>query len=226
VRIWEKLRHEIIQDVIDVVGATHYLEVGTQTAATFGAIKVDRKVGVDPDPWAEARAIEICRKKLRQNSMVFECKSSDQFFNQNSDDLFGGGFDVIFIDGMHEREQWKRDIKNSLKVLNPGGMIIAHDCNPPDERSQVVPPLCNGEWVGDVWKGWVDLRQEFNVDMFVVDTDFGVGIINPSIQAEPVSPINRPISYSMLKDDRKEMLNLVSIKEYTKWIVGLYGLQP
>ena len=40
-------------------------------------------------------------------------KTSDEFFESNKKN-----FDIIFIDGLHEYDQVKRDIKNSIKFLN------------------------------------------------------------------------------------------------------------
>ena len=113
-RIWPMLRYEAIQKVVDKTNAVHYLEVGTQTARTLATVEVDHKVGVDPDPLAEKRAELMCKKLGNQKTMKFHCQPSDDFFEETKEPLFDGGYDVIFIDGMHEREQWKRDIKNAM----------------------------------------------------------------------------------------------------------------
>jgi predicted O-methyltransferase YrrM len=52
--------------------------------------------------------------------------TSDAFFERSM-----VKFDVIFIDGLHEEHQVDRDIVNSLQHLNPGGIIVLHDCLPP-----------------------------------------------------------------------------------------------
>jgi predicted O-methyltransferase YrrM len=36
-------------------------------------------------------------------------------------------FDMIFLDGDHTYEVVKEDLKASLKLLNPGGVIVFHD---------------------------------------------------------------------------------------------------
>jgi SAM-dependent methyltransferase len=220
-RIWPLLRYEAIQKVIDKLDAVHYLEVGTQTARTLATVNVDYKVGVDPDPLAEQRANKMCDYLGNQKTMQFYCKPSDEFFEETSEPLYDGGYDVIFIDGMHEREQWKRDIKNAMGQLNPDGVILAHDCNPPTEKSQVVPMMDNREWVGDVWKGFVDLRQEIGCEMFVVDSDYGIGVIRPSSKKERLDKIENEPTYKDLQNSKHDWLNLKSVDEFNEWVSGL-----
>ena len=55
-----------------------------------------------------------------------------------SDEMFANmsinqNYDIIFIDGMHSEDYLDRDIINSLKHLNPNGLILCHD----------VLPVCN-----------------------------------------------------------------------------------
>ncbi len=220
-RIWPMLRYEAIQKVVDKTKAVHYLEVGTQTARTLATVEVDHKVGVDPDPFAEKRAEQMCKTLGKQKTMDFYCKPSDEFFEETKEPLFDGGYDVIFIDGMHEREQWKRDIKNAMEQLNPNGIILAHDCNPPTEKSQIVPMMDNREWVGDVWKGFVDLRQEIDCEMFVVDSDYGIGVIRPSSKKDKLDKIETELTYRNLQENKHEWLNLKSVDEFNCWVSSL-----
>ena len=39
-------------------------------------------------------------------------------------------FDIIFIDGLHEYDQVKKDIVNSLKFIDEKGFILIHDLLP------------------------------------------------------------------------------------------------
>ncbi len=52
---------------------------------------------------------------------LFRMKS-DQFFDQNS-----MSFDVIIVDGDHRFEPAARDLKNSLRCLAPGGLLMCDD---------------------------------------------------------------------------------------------------
>ena len=76
--------------------------------------------------------------------------TSDQFFEVYPQKKY----DVIFIDGLHLENQVDRDIFNALKHLNPGGVVIVHDCLPttPQSQSEENP---TGDWVGTVWRSIV-----------------------------------------------------------------------
>lgn len=149
-------RDEIINGIIRKWGYTNYLEVGTSTGWNYKRIVCDNKVGVDPDPEA------FCDIHT----------TSDEFFKTNKQK-----FGAVFIDGMHEAGQFFKDVENSLNCLEDGGTIICHDCNPTSYEMQVMPRM-QTQWTGDVWKGWLKLRAtRDDLQMFVIETDYGVGII-------------------------------------------------
>lgn len=109
--------------------------------------------------------------------------SAEQFFGQSKEK-----FDLVFVDGLHTEEQAAKDIAASLDCLNPGGVIIIHDCMPPDAWHQrEYHEFAEGEvWNGAVWK--VALRV-FNSSTFkcsLLDTDWGCGIIDTSQTQVPV----------------------------------------
>ena len=78
-----------------------YLEIGVQNETVFKEIITSNKIGVDP--------VSGGTHKM----------TSDEFFDQN--EKF---FDLIFIDGLHEYNQCKKDLINSVNFLNPGGIIV------------------------------------------------------------------------------------------------------
>ena len=181
-------RTNIINYFINRYGYKTYLEIGVlDVNINFNSIMVLDKTGVDPN----VNGIEYTM-------------TSDDFFAQNTK-----SFDVIFIDGLHESEQVYRDINNSLAVLNDSGTIIMHDCNPTDEVIQLVPQIRGGEWTGDCWKAFVRFRNEsVEYDMFVIETDYGVGIIRKS--TKPVEPLylTESLTYNNLENNRVAWLNL------------------
>ena len=146
-------RSEIIQRVIDYKFYKSYLEIGCDNDLNFNKIKAETKIGVDPVSGGNIR------------------KTSDEFFSENK--FF---FDCIFIDGLHEFEQVKRDINNSLKCLNNGGVIFVHDCMPRSFFEQAVP-RSQHVWTGDVWKSIVEFRTRDYLDICVANLDMGLGII-------------------------------------------------
>lgn len=148
-------RFEIIQDIIDLRKYKSYLEIGCDKNQSFSNIKIDQRIGVDP--------VEGGTHKM----------TSDEFFSNNKN-----FFDIIFIDGLHEYYQVMRDINNSLKFLNKGGVILLHDCLPRTIWNQITPRL-NSDWNGDVWKAIVHCRTNEKIDTYTFIADRGVGIIFP-----------------------------------------------
>mgnify|MGYP001307709426 FL=1 len=145
-------RIDLINYVINKYDYKKYLEIGCHNNEVFNQIKIE-KIGVDPVSGGNFKG------------------TSDKFFEQNKEN-----FDCIFIDGMHEYKQVKKDIINSIKFLNKNGIIILHDCLPKSISHQRVPRT-RYSWNGDVWKAVVEARTWKHVDTFTVLSDQGLGII-------------------------------------------------
>ena len=188
-------RTEIIQLLINKINAKKYLEIGMGPGINFTNIICDYKICVDPTPTVP----------------VTFSLTSDDFFNQNTEK-----FDVIFIDGLHWSEQVYRDIINSLNVLTENGVIICHDMNPHSEIIQRYPQaIPESEWTGDCWKAWVKLKSERDdLDMCVVDTDYGCGIITRGSQN--LIKIDEELTWDLLNSNRENLLNLLSINKFLK----------
>jgi len=159
-------RWDIINSFIHKNGSKTYLEVGLQSGICRDHIMVspENKTTVDPDS--------------RANNPTHQM-TSDEFFNQNKDT-----FDVIFIDGLHHGDQVLKDIENSLKILNEGGMIFCHDMLPVEEEHARVPrPMPEYIWNGDCYKSWFKLMgTRSDLEMFIVERDHGVGVIKKGTQ--------------------------------------------
>ena len=125
----------------------NYLEIGCDQDKLFQRIDIKNKFGIDPVSGGNIR------------------KTSDDFFSTNKTK-----FDLVFIDGLHEYEQVKKDILNSLKFLNPGGIVLVHDCLPESMSKQAVPRY-RSIWNGDVWKAIVDLRCKENINIYTCNID-------------------------------------------------------
>jgi len=132
-----------------------YLEIGCDTNLVFNSIPITKndKIGIDPVRGGTVRS------------------TSDDFFKNN--DQF---FDIIFIDGLHEYKQCRKDVINSLKYLNKDGAIFIHDLIPVDWKTEHVPRICD-QWNGDVWKIIFEILNSKNLIFKIVDCDNGVGIL-------------------------------------------------
>ncbi len=178
-------RITIINDLITQHGHKSYLEIGVKRGICFKEINCPEKTSVDPVWPATFRG------------------TSDEFFAQNKQT-----FDIIFIDGLHESHQTKKDIFNALLVLAPGGHIVLHDCLPESEIMQRVPRMAQ-DWTGDVWKAFVYFRRFPELEMFTYDCDFGVGVIRKGSQ-EPLK-VDRP-TFSKFVKNRQEWMNVKPAK--------------
>ena len=132
---------------------SNYLEIGCAENDLFDAVAAEKKTGVDPAQGGTHRM------------------TSDDFFRSNTDE-----FDVIFIDGLHEYQQVRRDALNALQVVKAGGWIAFHDFLPSSWLEHHVPQL-QGMWTGDCWKLAVELAEAEGVEFRILEIDNGVGLM-------------------------------------------------
>lgn len=186
-------RSEIINKFIKKYNLNSYLEIGTRRKAdNFDKIICGEKFCIDPDPNAEAD---------------FEL-TSDEFFKINHKK-----YDCIFVDGLHEGHQVYKDIKNSIKYLNNGGVIFCHDINPKtiDNGYDFEDYNGTGEWNGDSWKGFVKYRFETPYYTFTVPEDEAyLGIIdtNSKTDVEQCNIKIGELTYKILDENRQHFLNI------------------
>ena len=165
------LRSDVINYIIDQMGYTSYLEIGTQVKArNFDKINIQSKECIDPDHKAEAD---------------FKM-TSDAFFNQNS-----SKYDIIFIDGKHTYEQSTIDFNNALECLNEKGCIVLHDALP--HNKEYTQP----NWCGDVYKTCLDLSGIYDLRTF--DGDHGVCVVFPDKQIGIPMNVSHEYSIDYLK---------------------------
>lgn len=164
-------RWDIINYIATKITNPAYLEIGTSIGENYYKIKINNKECCDP----------IKREGINYT------------YTMNSDDAFvkikqqNKKYDIIFIDGLHCKNQVHSDIKNALSCLNKNGYILIHDCNPPTYLHaryphENFPEHFNSPWNGNVYQGFIKFKLE-NPTIFtrVIDTDWGIGIIQPDI---------------------------------------------
>jgi hypothetical protein len=205
---------EVIQKLIDNIGAKTYLEIGTASGMCFFSIKAKRKIGIDTKTWLTNLRLAFEKKT---NTLIFSM-TSNLFFEKHKDLFSKDKIDVAFIDGLHTYEQSLKDVNNVLEHLSNNGFIILHDCAPltKKEASPIPPPnflpSFAVKWTGDVWKTIVYLRSKrHDLNVFVLDSDFGIGIIT---KAKPESVLDysekqiKELTYEDLEKNKQEMLDL------------------
>jgi len=181
-------RTNLINWIINIKKFHSYLEIGLGDCSNFKNIDCKTKVGID-----------IIEKKCDNTLKI----SSDDFFKNNKDK-----FDIVFIDGDHTCTQFEKDIYNSLNILNDNGIIIAHDVNPWSKEVQ-TPQFKEGAWTGDIWKVWVSLRKEMNLNLFTINVESGIGILQKQKNRRPLQ-IDLPnnIDWEFFNLHKIDLLNL------------------
>lgn len=189
-----KNRIELIKYMIENKNYKKYLEIGCHNDEVFNKISIE-KIGVDPVSGGNFRG------------------TSDEFFKKNK-----SNFDCIFIDGLHEYKQVKRDILNSIKFLENDGIIILHDCLPPSIDRQRVPRT-RYTWNGDVWKAIVEVRTWSHVDTYTILSDQGLGIIqkkyNSDILNLKITNFDK-LSYKFFYENYPILMRTIYFEEFIK----------
>lgn len=180
-------------------GAKSYLEIGVQNPNNnFNNIPVQFKIGVDPDPHANA---------------TFR-GTSDEFFEQPTKPIF----DLQFIDGLHHRDQVKRDFTNAYNNLSENGFIVIHDCNPKRQEITYIPRNgLRGEWTGDVYKFVAFELWEYPVNFVTLPFDQGICIVWKDKTVMGRTMTAQDTSWEYFHNHRKELLHIIdNIEEFDK----------
>ncbi|MBE7169297.1 MAG: class I SAM-dependent methyltransferase [Williamsia sp.] len=116
-----------------------------------------------------------CARKKKIEASGPHLSAATKFFNQTRDK-----FDVVFIDGVHTEEQVLLDARWAFACLAPNGIIVLHDCMPPDAWHQREQDAYReGEnWNGTAWKAALRIFNHTKYRCTLVDTDWGCGVID------------------------------------------------
>ena len=185
-------------DLFEILHKKHkfknYLEIGCDEDQLFSRVDIPNKLGIDPYSGGNIRT------------------TSDNFFRDNTK-----YFDFVFIDGLHEYDQVKKDIINSLKYLNDNGFILVHDCLPKSLSSQAVPRY-KMVWHGDVWKAIVDLRRDENIEIHTCLVDSGIAIIQKkkNTQVLKISKKIKELKFNDFYKNHKSFMRIITFDNFKK----------
>lgn len=184
-------RIALINYLISVSGGQNcnYLEIGCASNDLFDSVFTSKKTGVDPESGGNLRM------------------TSDDFFHNNKDKKYN----VIFIDGLHEYPQVRKDTLNALEVLDENGWIAFHDFLPSSWKEQNIPRV-QRTWTGDCWKMAVELNQSEGIDFKIVNIDYGVGLIRKSKSEYSVPDLRTQLSSAHFDKFVEELPNLPVIE--------------
>lgn len=188
-------RFKLINSLIRWRNYKTYLEIGTQHGTCFSQIDIDSKECVD---------IEHNFPELTYHM------SSDDFFKQNKKT-----YDIIFVDGLHTKDQCFVDIENSLKVLNKDGIVVVHDCLPHNEEYTSL------NLSGTSYQSIIKLRYQYkNLLIHVVDTDCGCALVSKAVHEYEncfpydYLPLEEIETYQFYTKNKKDLMNVLSIQEF------------
>ncbi len=227
-------RMDVIQTLIDRKKARTYLEIGVEWGECFFPIRARRKIAVDPCfSFSVRRRVKWTVLNPHNVRARFYRCTSDRYFARPKPPF---AYDLVFIDGLHTYQQSLADVIHSLENLGPDGVIVMHDCNPPNaEAAYPLDYLLNvvhpgsprrpGDWCGDVWKTICYLRA-FRKDLraCVLDCDFGLGIIvrgNAEDSLELKEADLAKMTYQDLDKNKKELLGLKEEGLIAEFLRGL-----
>jgi len=210
----ELSKQDIINMIIERRGYTSLLEVSTaHSGFVFDSIRAPHKerMRCTDDVWGDnddgiptviaAPASEIWHRLAIENR----------------------SYDLIFLDGVHTLKQSREDLDEGLKRLAPGGCLIVHDCDPPDERHTGDVPQ-QGQWCGEMYRAFCELRVACNDETAacVVDTDFGCGIVEreSNIRRAGTNGPRIPTDFDDFVARRTELLNLITPAEFLIRFIG------
>jgi hypothetical protein len=145
----------------------------------------------------------------------------------------GERFDLVFIDPWHSYESSLRDIVFGLQLIKADGVVLIHDCNPPNPTcAQLeVSPV---EWCGVTFAAYLDVVPfTGGIHNVTVDSDYGCGVISKDhrlanlADSEPDAALAKQWQtldlsrkYSFFDENRFRLLRLISTHEFRRRLLG------
>jgi hypothetical protein len=203
---------------------TSYLEVCTPTTGlTYSS--------VDKEQFSRrVRVMYLCPPGFSDGGQIdFSVES------ENGEELFeklirsGERFDVVFVDPYHTYSASLRDLVYGLQLVKPNGIVLVHDCFPPNEFA-ASPTFISGEWCGLTFAAYLDvILFKPEIQYFTIDSDYGCGVIYragefPQFQyasknSELIQQwrmLSLQEKYAFFEKHHHELLNLISTDEFQK----------
>jgi hypothetical protein len=132
----------------------------------------------------------------------------------------GTKYDIMLVDSSHTYECSMRDLSYALSALVEGGVLVVHDCDPPEKSGVTYPAFVD----------FVLGRDD--IDYYTVDADFGCGVIKkgsllPSLDRLSAVPAteglrlfweairsDETLRYVGFEKRKREFLRMISVREF------------
>jgi len=150
---------EVIEHIAKWLKPERYLEIGVFQGKCLNKIQTHAK---------ECYAVDVnfVRKNFDKNVFLFQM-TSDAFFNTIPKDL---KFDMVFIDGDHNKDQVYKDFMNVKDRIIDDGFVIFHDSYPINE-AMLSPHLCENSW-----EAVRDIKAQFHAEWEILTLPFNPGL--------------------------------------------------
>lgn len=149
----------LIEHMAQWMKPERYLEIGVLNGESLRRVQ---------NHAAECYGVDVAfgRRDFNDNVKLYQMPSDD-FFAALGPNI---KFDMIFIDGLHERSQVYKDFINSKDRIIEDGLIIMHDTYPMDAE-MTQPWFCH-----DAWQAAQQIKIEFRNDFEMITLPFNPGI--------------------------------------------------
>lgn len=140
-------------------------------------------------------------KSFRSYKYMTDAKELDQEFTSLADiddstQNLKFLYDLLFLDSWHTYEDSLRILEIGLRLAKPNSIILVHDCL--SRSSSLSADYVPGAWSGVTCFVFREFAKKVNREWFVLDSDFGVGILGPEISNK------KSISHSINLEDLKK----------------------
>lgn len=148
----------------------------------------------------------------------------------------GNKFDISFVDPYHGYEESCLAIEESIACLNDAGWMVLHDCFPPYELTADI--FQEGAWCGSTYAAFRDVAIKGDRAWFVLDADFGLGILGPKNSFRIVEDaVDASLSSAweladleskraLFKTSGRELMRVISPDKIDEALRMLTGKQP
>jgi hypothetical protein len=214
-------------------GYTSYLEICSRTTGHTYAF-------VDKNQFTRRMRVMYRRLENFSDSEVIDLSTEDESGEGLYANILKSGekFDLIFIDPFHTYEASLRDIVYSLQLIKPGGVILIHDCLPPNAEI-ATPHYIPGGWCGVTYAAYLDVVLfTKDISYFTINSDYGCGVISkddrfasmtdhyPSDnQISQWSKLNLTEKYPFFEKNSAQLLRLITADEFQERLSN-QPLQP
>jgi hypothetical protein len=165
----ETMSYVKIQDLVNhrITRHSHVLSLTSFGTGTPGLKGID----------VSKAALFVSLRYSRPEQGLSQFSTVDQLDDQLK--KIGLTFDVVFVDPFHTFQDSTSLLKVALKYARPSTLLFVHDCMP--FGASLSQEMVTPKWAGVTYAAFRQCVDSLHRDWFVVDSDFGIGVIGPMV---------------------------------------------